>query len=75
VNCICPGPVDTPLLEKLIEAAADPAAERANIVDRVLQRRLGKPDEIARVILFVASDEASFMTGSVVTVDGGWTAR
>jgi NAD(P)-dependent dehydrogenase (short-subunit alcohol dehydrogenase family) len=44
-------------------------------VSKTLLKRLAQPDEIARVILFVASDEASYMTGSIVAIDGGWTAQ
>ena len=75
VNCVCPGPVATPLLESIIAAAPDPQAEERGIVSKTLLKRLGRPEEVARVILFVASDEASYMTGSIVVVDGGWTAQ
>lgn len=75
VNCVCPGPVATPLLESIIAAAADPQVEERSIVSKTLLKRLARPEEIARVILFVASDEASYMTGSIVAVDGGWTAQ
>lgn len=74
VNCVCPGPVNTPLLEAIIARSADPEVERRSIVSKTLLKRLGQPDEIANVIAFLASDESSFMTGSVVVVDGGWTA-
>jgi meso-butanediol dehydrogenase / (S,S)-butanediol dehydrogenase / diacetyl reductase len=75
VNCVCPGPVATPLLESIIAAAADPQAEEQSIVSKTLLKRLGRPEEIARAIVFIASDEASYMTGSIVAVDGGWTAQ
>jgi NAD(P)-dependent dehydrogenase (short-subunit alcohol dehydrogenase family) len=75
VNCVCPGPVETPLLQSIVDAAPDRAAELADIVGRTLLRRLATPNEIASVLLFVASDEASYMTGSVIAVDGGWTTQ
>jgi len=74
VNCVCPGPVATPLLEAIIENSSDPEQERRSIVKKTLLRRVGQPEEIANVILFLASDESSYMTGSIVIVDGGWTA-
>jgi NAD(P)-dependent dehydrogenase (short-subunit alcohol dehydrogenase family) len=75
VNCVCPGPVDTPLLEATIAGSLNPEQERHSILDKTLMKRMGSPDEIANVILFVASDEASYMTGSIVVVDGGCTAQ
>lgn len=75
VNCVCPGPVSTPLLEAIVEASSNPEEERRRIEEKTPLKRLGQPDEIANVILFLASDESSYMTGSVVLVDGGWTAQ
>ncbi|HEM60709.1 MAG TPA: SDR family oxidoreductase, partial [Chloroflexi bacterium] len=75
VNCVCPGPVDTPLLASIIQSSADPSAERRSIVEKTLLRRLGHPEEIASAILFLASHESSYMTGSAVLVDGGVTAQ
>ena len=75
VNCVCPGPVATPLLEATIAGSFNPEEERRSILNKTLLKRLGRPDEIANVILFVASDESSYMTGSVVVVDGGCTAQ
>jgi len=74
VNCICPGSVDTPLLRRNAEAAGD--------ADTVLKRwgsahpigRIGQPIEIARLVVFLMSDEASFITGASYVIDGGLTA-
>ncbi len=70
-NSIHPGQVETPLTE---QALADPAMARATL-ERIPLRRLGKPLEIAEAIVFLASDESSFMTGSELIVDGGYTAQ
>jgi meso-butanediol dehydrogenase/(S,S)-butanediol dehydrogenase/diacetyl reductase len=73
VNCVCPGYVDTPMLSAFFETQPDPAAarRRAELANAV--GRIGKPDEIARVLAFLVSDAASFMTGAAVVVDGGMT--
>jgi NAD(P)-dependent dehydrogenase (short-subunit alcohol dehydrogenase family) len=75
VNCVCPGPVDTPLLRGSVARAADPEAKLRSEMSSTLLGRLGRPEEIASVIRFLVSDEASFMTGSIVVADGGVTAR
>lgn len=75
INCICPGPIDTPLLDRIMASTADPAEERKVTAAKTLLNRLGKPQEIARVIGFLSSEDASYMTGSVVVVDGGLTAQ
>jgi NAD(P)-dependent dehydrogenase (short-subunit alcohol dehydrogenase family) len=75
VNCVCPGPVDTPLLRRGVARASDPEAKLRTEMSSTLLGRLGRPEEIASVIHFLASDEASFVTGSIVVADGGVTAR
>jgi NAD(P)-dependent dehydrogenase (short-subunit alcohol dehydrogenase family) len=77
VNAICPGTVYTPLMEPLLRSRGqgDVAAGLALTVAKYPIGRLGTPEEIARVALFLASDDSSFLTGSVVTADGGMTSQ
>jgi NAD(P)-dependent dehydrogenase (short-subunit alcohol dehydrogenase family) len=72
VNCVCPGTVDTPMIRKdIIEKDRNPQALEA-ILNRMHPiGRMAQPEEIGEVIAFLAGDRASFMTGSIVTVDGG----
>jgi NAD(P)-dependent dehydrogenase (short-subunit alcohol dehydrogenase family) len=77
VNAICPGTVFTPLMEPLLRARGDGDLE-AGLVKTIAKYpigRLGTPEEIARVALFLASDDASFLTGSIICADGGMTAQ
>ncbi len=67
VNVVSPGPIDTPLLN---EAFSDPDDMKA-LVSTIVMGRLGRPEEIARSVLFLASDDASFITGAELFVDGG----
>lgn len=71
VNCVCPGTIDTPWVSRLLDAAADPAAERASLTARQPMGRLGTADEVAATIAFLAGPDASFLTGVAVAVDGG----
>jgi NAD(P)-dependent dehydrogenase (short-subunit alcohol dehydrogenase family) len=68
VNALCPGPVNTPLLQELF--AKDPERAARRLV-HVPMGRFGEPEEIANGVLFLASDESSFMTASTFLVDGG----
>ncbi len=72
VNCICPGYIDSGLAWGYFEAQPDPAAAREAAGKLHALWRIGKPEEVGRVAVFLASDEASFMTGSAVVVDGGF---
>ena len=73
-NTLCPGPVETPLLAADFELADDPARERESVESSVAFGRIGRPEEIARAILFLLSDESSYMTGAQLVVDGGRTS-
>jgi NAD(P)-dependent dehydrogenase (short-subunit alcohol dehydrogenase family) len=77
VNAICPGTVFTPLMEPMLRARGDGDLDAglAKTLVKYPIGRLGTPEEIARVALFLSSDESSFMTGSIVTADGGMTAQ
>ncbi len=77
VNVICPGTVYTPLMEPMLRArgGGDMAAGLALTVAKYPIGRLGTPGEIAAVALFLASDDSSFLTGSVITADGGMTSQ
>jgi NAD(P)-dependent dehydrogenase (short-subunit alcohol dehydrogenase family) len=74
-NCICPGTVDSPWVGRLLDAASDPAAERSALVARQPMGRLGTPEEVAKAAVYLASDEADFVTGSALVIDGGLTAQ
>jgi 2-keto-3-deoxy-L-fuconate dehydrogenase len=75
VNCICPGTVDTPMLRRAMASTADPQGFLKMLQDGHPMGRIGSPEEIAAAVLFLASDEASFVTGAVLSVDGGYAAR
>lgn len=76
VNCIAPGTVDTPFVEGYLEKYHRHEKEkvRLELNERQPLGRLGQPQEIANLALYICSQEADFMNGSVVTIDGGWTA-
>ena len=73
VNVVCPGTTYTPAIEEKIRNAPDPAAMEAAFVERQPMGRLGHVEEIAQAVLFAACDEAAYMTGSVIVIDGGMT--
>jgi 2-keto-3-deoxy-L-fuconate dehydrogenase len=72
-NAVCPGTVDTPSLQDRINAYDDPAEARKQFIARQPMGRLAKAEEIAPVVVFLASDESAFSTGNVYSVDGGMT--
>src|SRR3954453_10354423 len=74
VNALAPGAIDTPLLRRSFARHADPEPVRDASRQRHAMKRFGEADEVAAAALFLASDEASFTTGIVLPVDGGWLA-
>jgi 2-keto-3-deoxy-L-fuconate dehydrogenase len=74
VNCICPGTVDTPSLHDRMRASGDYEAARKAFVARQPMGRLAQPDEIAALVVYLASDESAFVTGQSFVIDGGWSA-
>lgn len=74
-NAVCPGDIQTPMVEAYFAAAEDPAALRAQADGEYPLGRFGQPREIARAVLFLASDDASFVTGEALVVDGGLLAE
>ncbi|MEM1046761.1 MAG: SDR family oxidoreductase [Pseudomonadota bacterium] len=73
-NAICPGWIETGMLEAGFDLAADPAAARADALRRHPVRRFGRPEDIAAMVVWLASDESGFATGQTFTIDGGLTA-
>ena len=74
-NAVCPGVIDTPLTQYFLDQADDPAALRAEYAAVSPLNRMGTAREVANCVLFLASDESSFVTGSALLVDGATTAR
>ena len=75
VNCVCPGTTDTPLVQEAVKRATDPQAARQRLEQSRPLNRLGAPTEIASAILYLASAEAGYATGAILSVDGGYTAQ
>ncbi|WP_291861192.1 SDR family oxidoreductase [Bradyrhizobium sp.] len=76
VNCVCPGLIDSRMLSTILQGRSPGNAPPPNdkIVERIPARRLGQASEVASIVAFLASDEASYVSGSAYTVDGGRTA-
>jgi NAD(P)-dependent dehydrogenase (short-subunit alcohol dehydrogenase family) len=74
VNCVCPGRVETPFLSARLKEYPDPAAAYRELAATQAVGRMGRPEEVAAAVLYLASDEAAFVTGSALIIDGGWSA-
>jgi len=74
VNCICPGTVDSPSLHDRLRATGDYEAAKAAFIARQPMGRIGTPEEIAALALYLGSDESGFTTGQAHVIDGGWAA-
>ena len=75
INAMCPGPVDTPLIWDSASAFESPETIVQQTAAKTLMKRLGKPEDIASLALFLVSEEASWITGSAFTIDGGILAK
>ena len=75
VNCVCPGPIDTPMNPTFFAGIPNWEEVRRNFVASLPLGRFGQPEDVARAVLFLASDESSFITGVALPVDGGHLAR
>jgi NAD(P)-dependent dehydrogenase (short-subunit alcohol dehydrogenase family) len=76
VNCLLPGPIETPMVQGFFNAMPvdERDVARARVLSRSLFKRFGQPDEVAAMAVFLATDEAAYMTASIIPVDAGWTA-
>ncbi|MCX7121873.1 MAG: SDR family NAD(P)-dependent oxidoreductase [Gammaproteobacteria bacterium] len=80
VNCICPGTIDVPTVHQLIDQFSKKTGEsRESLMQKFIQaqpmQKLGTPEEVARLVYFLCSDQTPFMTGSLISIDGGYVAQ
>lgn len=75
INAICPGGIETDMLENIFESTGKPDLAKTNMTNLHSMRRLAKPEEIAQAAIWLCSEEASFITGIAMPVDGGWTSQ
>jgi NAD(P)-dependent dehydrogenase (short-subunit alcohol dehydrogenase family) len=74
-NCVSPGDMETPMIQKYFDATPDPEATRAEMEATYPGKRFAHPKEVAQAVLFLATDEASFISGTYILADGGLTAK
>jgi len=71
VNCVCPGGIETPMHKAFLATLAHPERETEEMLKKIPLGRIGEPEDVARVALFLASDESAYLTGLAIPVDGG----
>jgi NAD(P)-dependent dehydrogenase (short-subunit alcohol dehydrogenase family) len=74
-NCVCPGDMQTPMIERYWEATGDPEKAREEMASMYPAKKIGQPAEVAQAVLFLASDESSYVNGSFMQVDGGLLSK
>ena len=74
-NCVCPGDMETPMIEQYFDGTEDAAAARAEMEGAYPAKRIAHPAEVAAAVVFLVSDESSFVNGTPILVDGGLTAK
>lgn len=75
VNCVCPGDIQTPMVKQFFDFQTDPDKAREEVYRHYPMRRIAEPEEVAKTLVFLASTDASFISGSHLFVDGGLTAE
>ena len=74
-NCVCPGDMETPMIQQYFDGTDDAAAARDEMEQAYPGKRIAHPREVATAVIYVLSDEASFVNGAPILVDGGLTAK
>jgi NAD(P)-dependent dehydrogenase (short-subunit alcohol dehydrogenase family) len=74
-NCVCPGDMETPMIEQYFQGTPDPTAARQEMIDAYPGKRMAHPREVADAVLFLLSDRSSFVNGTSLVVDGGLIAK
>ncbi|WGF89762.1 SDR family oxidoreductase [Marinivivus vitaminiproducens] len=75
INAVAPGTIESPYFDAILSSSRDTEATRRGLRERQAMRRMGRPEEVALGIAYLASDESSFCTGTILTIDGGMTAQ